>query len=121
MLKKKVSFDIDAKVLNDVKARCVASNTRFADFYRDAVIEKLERESNFLEVVVFSQKNINTISIPLKEIEYDIFDASDRMKVNVGAIKEGIIYNISHIKDRSLKESLADFSLDDRVHFFTIK
>ena len=46
--KKKVSFDIDPDLLDDIKKYCVEKKIKQADFLRDAAKEKLAREEYFM-------------------------------------------------------------------------
>jgi len=120
--KKKVSFDIDAKILSSVKSFCSSKNKKLADFYREAVEEKLKNDLSFLEVFLCSQKGIKKINIPVvSDMEYNIYTATEEMKINVNAVKEGVIYNIDSIEDEILRDVLLKYSKNNTVHFFTKK
>ena len=58
LTKKKVSFDIDPKILSDVQSFCDANNRKVSDFYRAAVKEKIEREKQYITIFVPRSKGI---------------------------------------------------------------
>jgi hypothetical protein len=117
LVKKKVSFDMDAKVLSDVQSFCKENNRKVADFYRNAVNEKLEREKKHITIYVAQPKGfIEKFSVNKEDIDIEFFEPTYNMKVNVNAAKQGII-RIS--EDDDLNPDLKSCAVDDKIYFFT--
>ena len=96
MVKKKVSFDIDERVLRDVKMMCQLQNMKLSDFFREACLEKLKSEVLYMQIYVPHDGIVEKFLIPKKKYEIDIFVASELMNQNVGAKCEGVIRQISN-------------------------
>ncbi len=89
--KKKVSFDIDPDLLDDIKKYCTENKIKQADFLRDSAKEKLSRDKNYLTILVPTDGTIKKFVINKNDYDIDIFEASQEMKESVDAKKEGVL------------------------------
>ena len=109
--KKKASFDIDPEILSDVKNLCQSRNMKVADFYRAAVEEKLKRDREYITIYIPVAGKIEKATIEQKIYDIDIFEASEKMKENVGAVNEGVLRFKSN---EELSEMFEDLSKEDQ-------
>ncbi len=117
LVKKKVSFDIDADILSDVQSFCKVNNRKISDFYRTAVKEKIEREIKHVTIYVTRPKGIiEKYTVKKDKVDIDFFEATHEMKVNVNAVMQGII-TIS--EDSDLRFDLKSCAIENKIHFFT--
>jgi len=89
--KKKVSFDIDPDLLDDIKKYCVENKIKQADFLRDAAKEKLARDKTYLTILVPFDGTIKKFVINKNHYDIDIFEASQAMKESIEATQEGVL------------------------------
>lgn len=89
--KKKVSFDIDPDLLDDIKKYCTENRIKQADFLRDSAKEKLSRDKNYLTILVPIDGTIKKFVINKNDYDIDLFEASQEMKESVDAKKEGVL------------------------------
>ena len=89
--KKKVSFDIDQKLLVQIKDLCTIKRMKLADFFREAAREKLERDERYISIYVPLDGKIIHFQVDIDLYEVDIFEASEDMKANVNAVCEGVV------------------------------
>jgi len=116
--KKKVSFDIEPKLLSDIKLYCTENNIKQSTFFRDAAKEKLERDKSFLTILVPLDGTIKKFLVSRAMYDIDIFDASEQMQTMVGARKEGVLRIKKGFEDKAdetLKKIVDNF---DKVSFF---
>jgi len=125
MTKKKVSFDIDPKLLSDIRSLCKIKDIKLADFFREASLNKLETEEVFMTILVPYNGKIEKFTVEKKEYDIDLFEASEIMKINVGAKCEGIL-RFSHQRSSKLKgisldgiDVLVKESHDKKISFYT--
>ena len=116
--KQKVSFDIDTDTLSDIKSLCQSRNTRVADFYRDAVREKLDREKDYITIFYLKEGVIEKETIRKEDYKLVIFEATKKMKDNAGAINEGILSFKKGGKGGTNKNMDKNLSLE-QINFFT--
>jgi len=89
--KKKVSFDIESDLLDEIKKYCVEKKMKQSDFFREASKEKLKNDEEFITILVPENGSIQKFVVNKKDYEIDIFDASEEMRGLVGAKKEGVL------------------------------
>lgn len=120
MVKKKVSFDIDQDLLSSIKSMCSIKGCKLADFFRDASLAKLESEEIYMTILVPANGKIEKFTIEKNEYEIDIFEASQNMKINVGAKCEGVIRLLSNtIPTSSTIDNLIIGNNDAKLSFYT--
>ena len=107
--KKKVSFDIDPDLLDDIKKYCTENRIKQADFLRDSAKEKLARDKNYLTILVPIDGTIKKFVINKNDFDIDLFEASQEMKESVEAKKEGVL----RIKDGH--EGIINQNLKDMI------
>jgi len=120
MTKKKVSFDIDQKLLNDIKESCRVKGMKMADFFREASLEKLERDKLHLSILIPHDGTIDLFNVEKEHYDVDLFEASGTMKANVGAECEGVI----RLKDGEKydeNDPLFQMLLKGKMGFYTTK
>jgi len=91
MVKKKVSFDIDPKLLSDIKKFCSNKSIKLADFFRGASQEKLDNDNSFITIFVAHEGKIEKYLISKEYYTWDMYSASDEMKINADAECEGYV------------------------------
>ena len=94
MKKKKVSFDIDSELYANIQEFCKNRGIKQSDFYRDASLEKYEKEENEMIIYVPYCGKIDKYIIDTNKYLISIWEASEEMKENVGAVCEGTIKQI---------------------------
>jgi len=127
--KRKVSFDIDQKLLNEIKNLCDVKKIKLSDFFRDASRTKLDADVIYLSIYVPYGGKIEHFQINRNDYEIDLFEASQQMKVNVGAECEGILreYSTQAIqifkkeKEFDKLEEIIKNSPEKKVAFYTTK
>ena len=107
--KRKVSFDIDPDLLDDIKKYCIENRIKQADFLRDSAKEKLARDKNYLTILVPNDGTIKKFVINKNDFDIDLFEASQEMKESVEAKKEGVL----RIKDGH--EGIINQNLKDMI------
>lgn len=90
MVKKKVSFDIDQELLEEVRQLCKTKQIKLSEFFRDAAREKLDNDRAYLSVYVAIDGVVKNYSVERTHFEIDLHEAGQEMRVNVGAECEGI-------------------------------
>jgi len=135
MRKKKVSFDIDEKLYIDIQKVCKARGIKTSSFFRIASQEQFERYINLITIFIPWEGQIKKFIIPdRKSFEIELWEASETMKENVGAVCEGIIKNseIARMHEGGLDNNFLDplkelndilqpteFNRNGKVSFFT--
>ena len=117
MVKKKVSFDIDQKLLSDIKSMCKIKGIKLADFFREASYKQLESEEIFMTIFVPHDGRIEKFTIEKRKYEIDLFEASEVMKINVGAKCEGIIRTLE--EEDSTINTLIKNTNSNKLAFYT--
>ena len=135
--KKKVSFDIDPGILSDVQSLCRSRGIRPADFYRDAVKEKMEKDAGkWITIYIPKAGKIVKTTIDINWYRLQVFDASEMMRNDFGAVHEGILreksedeieelvenrkYNFDQISQREHETVISEILADrGEVSFFT--
>jgi hypothetical protein len=92
--KKKVSFDIDSKLYINIQEFCKNRGIKQSDFFRDASLEKYEKEEREMIIYVPYCGKIDKYIIDTNKYLISIWEASEEMKENVGAVCEGTIKQI---------------------------
>jgi hypothetical protein len=118
MTKKKVSFDIDQKLLTDIKSLCKIKDIKLADFFRDASLRKLENEEIYMTILVPTNGKIEKFTVEKRNYEIDIFEASQEMKINVDAKCEGVI-RMKDAAGESRIDKMIMESQDKKIAFYT--
>jgi len=122
--KTKVSFDIDSSLLSEIKQLCFVRGEKVSDFFRNASVEYFRKQKYEITIFVSSQEHgVVRVSFGHDTLQnIDFFEASEDMRINVGAINEGIL--VLSADEISKKEepfttlsALADIS--GKVRFFT--
>ena len=94
MKKKKVSFDIDEKLYIDIQKFCKARGIKISSFFRMASQELFDKHVNLIIIFIPWDGQIKKFIIPdRKNFEIELWEASETMKENVGAVCEGTIKN----------------------------
>ena len=122
MTKKKVSFDIDQKLLSDIKSLCKIKDIKLADFFREASLKKLENEEVFMTILVPHNGKIEKFTVEKRKYDIDLFEASEIMKINVDAKCEGVIrFSFSQNNKDDLKgiDALIAENYDKKIAFYT--
>lgn len=127
--RKKVSFDLSVSELTHVRGIIERKGMKLADFFREAVQDKIRKENKYMTIYVFDFGAIKKLTILAANYDITIRDASEEMIENVGAGSEG---TLTRKEDRSEIESSKDpiIAFDDpvieallekhgEVHFFT--
>lgn len=91
MKKKKVSFNIEEDLVNEIKEYCDGRGFNISDFFRNASKEKIERDKNSMTIFIPLGGKIEKFEIDVNQFEISIWDADETMLENVGAICEGTI------------------------------
>ncbi len=129
MTKKKISFDIDDEIYAEIKDFCKGTGQKLSDYWRNASIEKLERDKSSMTIFIPFSGTIEKFEINTKDYIIDLHDASEAMQENVSAVGEGIIslnkdvisvYESSEMKkklDAMLEPS--QFNEEGKLAFFT--
>ena len=94
MKKKKVSFDIDSELYVNIQEFCKNRGIKQSDFFRDASLEKYEKEESEMIIYVPYCGKIDKYIIDTNKYLISIWEASEEMKENVGAVCEGTIKQI---------------------------
>ncbi len=89
--KKKVSFDIDPDLLDDIKKYCIEKKIKQADFLRDSAKQKLARDKTYLTILVPFGGTVKKFVINKNDYDIDIFEASRAMKESIEATQEGVL------------------------------
>jgi hypothetical protein len=84
-MKKKVSFDIEEEILEDIKIFCKTRNVTLSNFYRQAVVEYLQDDisNQFIFIVVNNKIKRFLIDINSYSIMYYKEINSNLKKMNV--------------------------------------
>lgn len=91
ILKKKVSFDIEPNLLDDIKKYCAENNIKQSNFFRESAKEKLSRDKNYLTILVPTNEGIEKFVVNKQYYDLDMFEASQKMKEIVNAKQEGVL------------------------------
>lgn len=98
--KKKVSFDMEPGLLSDVRSLCESRGITPADFYRDAVKEKLERDArHWITIYIPIMGDIEKVTVDMTWYELELFEASDMMRDDFDAVHQGILRKKSPTAD----------------------
>jgi len=120
MNKKKVSFDIDPKLLDTIKKLCKQKEIKVADFFRDASLKKLEREKFLITIFVPIDGKVKKFTIEKIKYEIDLFSASEIMKINVSAQCEGVLRFINNYQEKDIEiDKIINKSIDKKINFYT--
>lgn len=90
MVKKKVSFDLDQELLEEVRQLCKTKRIKLSEFFRVAAREKLENDQAYISIYVALDGVVKNYSIEISKYEIDLHEASHEMRINVGAECEGV-------------------------------
>jgi len=123
MSKKKVSFDIDNRLLSDIKSLCTAEDIKLSEFLRGAAedgFEKLKEASEKrLLFIISTEHGIVKRSVDMSNMFSVEYSASQEMQENVNAKEEGF-FLLSDVKDKKERLELSTYSdHSGRVVFFT--
>jgi len=123
MVKKKVSFDIDQKLLADIKTLCMNNDMKLADFFRTASLEKLKNDNTYYSIYIPINGKIEHFHIGKDMYEIDIFEADQLMKINVGAKCEGIarLFTDRGIKYKENDKLYQLIKENGKIAFYTTK
>lgn len=91
MKKKKVSFNIEEDLLEEIKNYCDGRGFNISDFFRNASNEKMNRDRSSMVIFVPIAGKIEKFDIDTNQYIVDLWDASEAMSENVGAVCEGTI------------------------------
>jgi len=83
--KKKVSFDIDVKDLDNIRAFCTQNNKKLSDFLREAAVKKFNEENQNLIVFYFNENENKVKRLVVNRDIYNIetIDLDRESKVNL--------------------------------------
>jgi hypothetical protein len=120
LAKKKVSFDIDPTLLDDIKKYCAENKIKQSDFFRDSAREKLARDKDYLIILVPTDGTVKKFVIQKSAYDIDIFEASQEMKESVDATKEGVLrVNDNHSENININKELAELiTHTGKIKFF---
>ena len=91
MKKRKVSFDIEEDSYERVKELCEARDLKMGQFFRSATDLLYEREKKFMTVYLILDGKIEKKIIDTHQYVIEVYPASEEMKINVGAKREGVL------------------------------
>jgi len=116
--KKKVSFDIDPDLLDDIKKYCIEKQIKQSDFLRDSAKEKLARDKTYLTILVPFDGTIKKFVINKNHYDIDVFEASQAMKESIEATQEGVL-RIKNDHQGVINQELKDIiKVSGKVAFF---
>ncbi|MDQ7083890.1 MAG: hypothetical protein Q9M36_02725 [Sulfurovum sp.] len=88
---KKVSFNMEEGIFEKIKVYTSARDIQMSDFFRSAAVEKLERDYNAMTIFIMWRGNIKKFNINRNDYSLIIWEASEEMIENVGAVSQGKI------------------------------
>lgn len=86
---KKVSFNIREETYDEIKDFCEKRDLKFSDFFRYASDEKLTRDALSMTIYIPLNGKIEKFEINIDNFDVDVWEASEMMQENVGAVCEG--------------------------------
>jgi len=104
---KKVSFNIKKETYDEIKDFCKKRDLKFSDFFRYASNEKLTRDALLMTIYIPMNGRIERFELNINFFNVEVWEASEAMKENVGAVCEGRLMK---------REDLFDVSMCDVPH-----